>query len=354
VRILVTGGGGYIGSHTVLALLETGFDVVVMDNFGNSDPEALVRVQALAGRTAEVNWGDVRDRCFLRRVFSGARIDAVIHFAAHKAVGESVALPLEYYENNIVSLLGLLEVMRDAGCHRLIFSSSATVYGTASEPPFSETAPLGASSPYGRTKLFAEEILRDVAAADARWKIALLRYFNPVGAHASGQIGEMPQGTPNNLFPYVTQVAIGARPHLRVFGDDYPTPDGTGVRDYIHVCDLGEGHVAAVAALDRIQGAEAINLGTGRGYSVLEVIRAFEAASGRAVPFEIVARRPGDVAVSLADPRKAATLLGWTARRDLTAMCEDGWRWQQMNPMGFGEPAVALANSAAKFQALGD
>lgn len=335
MTILVTGGAGYIGSHTVLALLEAGYDVVSVDNYCNSSPESLRRVRELAGREFAVEQGDCRDRATLEALFAKYRIDAVIHFAALKAVGESVGKPLEYYANNLGALTTVLAAMRGAGCARLIFSSSATVYGSASEPPFAEEAPLEATNPYGRTKLFAEEILRDLAKADPKWRIALLRYFNPVGAHPSGRIGEAPQGIPNNLFPYVSRVAVGTLPELSVYGGDYPTPDGTGVRDYIHVCDLAEGHVAAIGALDRLQGAEAINLGTGRGYSVLEVVNSFAAASGRPVPYKIVARRPGDVAVSLAKAGKAQALLGWSAKYDLAAMCSDSWRWQQANPQGF-------------------
>jgi UDP-glucose 4-epimerase len=335
MKILVTGGAGYIGSHTVLALLQAGYDVVTVDNYCNSSPESLRRVGELTGRAFAVEQGDCRDRNTLSALFRKHRIDAVIHFAALKAVGESVNKPLEYYANNLGSLTTLLDVMREAGCFRLVFSSSATVYGAASEPPFAEDAPLEATNPYGRTKLFAEEILRDVAKADPKWKIALLRYFNPVGAHPSGRIGEAPQGIPNNLMPYVARVAVGTLPQLSVYGSDYPTPDGTGVRDYIHVCDLAEGHVAAIGALDQLQGAEAINLGTGRGNSVLEVVNAFAAASGRPVPYKIVARRPGDVAVSLANPAKAKTVLNWATKRDLAAMCADSWRWQSANPRGF-------------------
>ena len=333
--ILVTGGAGYIGSHTVLALLQAGHEVVAADNFCNSHPESLRRVRELAGRDFAIERVDFRDRPAVEALFSRHKIEAVIHFAALKAVGESVAKPLEYYANNLVSLTTLLEGMRTAGCFRMVFSSSATVYGTASEPPFAETAPLEATNPYGRTKLFAEEILRDLALADPRWRIALLRYFNPVGAHPSGRIGESPQGIPNNLLPYVSRVAAGTLPQLSVYGDDYPTPDGTGVRDYIHVCDLAEGHVSAVSALDRLPGAEAINLGTGRGYSVLEVIAAFATASGRPISYKIVPRRPGDVAVSLANSAKAQAVLGWTGQLDLAAMCADSWRWQSQNPKGF-------------------
>lgn len=338
MHVLVTGGAGYIGSHTILALLQAGYEVVAVDNYCNSSPESLRRVRELAGRDFAVEQADCRDRATLEAIFRTHSIGAVIHFAALKAVGASVSKPLEYYANNLGSLTTLLEVMRGAGCHRLVFSSSATVYGNASEPPFAETAPLEATNPYGRTKLFAEEILRDVAKADPKWKIALLRYFNPVGAHPSGRIGEAPQGIPNNLMPYVARVAVGTLPQLSVYGNDYPTPDGTGVRDYIHVCDLAEGHVAAIGALDRLQGAEAINLGTGRGYSVLEVVAAFSAASGRPVPYKIVARRPGDVAVSLANPEKAKALLSWSTRHGLAAMCRDAWNWQSQNPSGFSNP----------------
>ena len=333
--ILVTGGAGYIGSHTTLALLQAGYEVVVVDNYCNSSPESLRRVRELAGRDFAVEQADCRDRAALEALFAKHRIEAVIHFAALKAVGESVSRPLEYYANNLGALTTLLDVIRGAGCHRLVFSSSATVYGNASEPPFAETAPLEATNPYGRTKLFAEEILRDVAKAEPKWKIALLRYFNPVGAHPSGRIGEAPQGIPNNLMPYVARVAVGTLPQLSVYGNDYPTPDGTGVRDYIHVCDLAEGHVAAIGALDRLHGAEVINLGAGRGYSVLDIVNAFAAASGRPVPYKLVARRPGDVAVSLANPSKAKALLRWSTKRDLAAMCADSWRWQQENPRGF-------------------
>ena len=337
MNVLITGGAGYIGSHTALCLLQAGHDVVAVDNYCNSSPEPLRRVRYLAKRDLTTEQIDCCDREVLRSVFSRHRIDAVIHFAALKAVGESVKIPLRYYANNLESLSNLVSVMSEAECFRLVFSSSATVYGNASTPPFSETAPLQATSPYGRTKLFGEDILRDVAAADGRWRIALLRYFNPVGAHASGLIGESPLSMPNNLMPYVARVALGTLPHLEVYGDDYPTSDGSGVRDYIHVCDLAEGHVAAVDAIEKLRGAVAINLGTGRGYSVLEMVRAFATASGRNVPYLITPRRPGDVATSLADPRKAQAVLGWSAKMDILAMCADTWRWQLANPMGFYE-----------------
>ena len=335
MAILVTGGAGFIGSHTTLALLEAGYEVVVVDNFCNSDPEALRRVEKLTGRGFPVHRCDLRERAAMESIFRQHKIDSVIHFAALKAVGESVAKPLEYYANNLGALMVLLEAMRNAGCRRMIFSSSATVYSTTSEPPFREDAPLGAANPYGRTKLFAEEILRDMAGSDDRWRIILLRYFNPVGAHPSGLIGESPEGIPNNLFPYLTQVAVGTLPELKVFGGDYPTPDGTGIRDYIHVCDLSEGHVAALRAIDRMSGVDAINLGTGRGCSVLDVVHSFEAVIGRKIPFRIVSRRPGDVATSLADPSRAEAVLGWRTRRGLDDMCRDAWRWQERNPRGY-------------------
>jgi UDP-glucose 4-epimerase len=335
MRVLVTGGAGYIGSHTVLSLVKAGHDVVAVDSYQNSSPESLRRVQQLAGKPFFVEQLDCCDKAALSDLFAKHPIDVVVHFAALKAVGESVRLPLHYYKNNLDSLTNLVAVMGEAGCFRLVFSSSATVYGNASTPPFSEAAPLEATSPYGRTKLFGEEFLRDIAHADARWRVALLRYFNPVGAHESGLIGESPAGIPNNLMPYVAQVALGAMPHLDIYGDDYATPDGTGVRDYIHVCDLAEGHVAAVEAIQRLAGCNAINLGSGRGYSVLEVVQAFAAAAGRQVPYRIAPRRPGDVAVSVADPSKARAILGWQTRLDLFAMCADTWRWQVTNPAGY-------------------
>jgi UDP-glucose 4-epimerase len=292
-------------------------------------------VGEIAGRTFPIYEIDVRDRTALGRVFATHRIDAVIHFAGLKAVGESVEKPLAYYDNNLWSTISLVETMAARGCFRLVFSSSATVYGESKELPLREAAPLSATNPYGRTKLFIEEMLRDVAHADARWKIALLRYFNPVGAHASGRIGEDPNGIPNNLFPYVAQVAVGRLAELKVYGGDYPTPDGTGVRDYIHVCDLAHGHIRAVKCVDGFSGAEAVNLGTGRGYSVLEVIAAFERAAGRKLPYRIVARRPGDVPACYADPQKARERLGWQAQRGLDDMCRDSWRWQSQNPDGY-------------------
>ena len=325
MNILVTGGAGYIGSHTLVALLEAGHHAVVVDNYANSKPEALDRVRQITGLTFAQYEMDVRDAAGLRRVFSEHEIDAAIHFAGLKAVGESVQKPLEYYDNNIVSTLLLLEAMRKAGCYNLVFSSSATVYGEPEKLPLTEDAPLSATNPYGRTKLYVEEILRDLAKSDERWRIALLRYFNPVGAHASGLIGEDPKGIPNNLFPYIARVAVGILPELHVFGADYPTPDGTGVRDFIHVCDLAEGHVAAVQNILKLHGAEPINLGTGKGYSVLDAIKAFEKAAGKSIPHTISARRPGDVAACYAAPQKAERLLAWKAKRGLGVMCNDHW-----------------------------
>ncbi len=334
--ILVTGGAGYIGSHTCVELLAAGYEVLVVDNFSNSKPEALRRVEEIAGRKLGAFYrADIRDKAALREVFKAHAIDAVIHFAALKAVGESVAKPLMYYENNIAGTVALAEVMAEAGVKSLVFSSSATVYGDPASVPIREDFPTGPTNPYGRTKWMMEFVLSDLAAADPEWRVALLRYFNPVGAHASGRIGEDPNGLPNNLMPYVSQVAVGRLPQLRVFGGDYPTPDGTGVRDYIHVVDLAVGHVAAVRRLTERQGVLTVNLGTGRGYSVIEVVKAFEKASGRPVPFEIVARRPGDVAQCYAEPGLAERELGWRAERGIDEMCADAWRWQSSNPEGY-------------------
>lgn len=331
----MTGGAGYIGSHTALCLLQAGLDVVVVDNLVNSSVESLRRVEELAGRTLRFRQCDLLDRDTLGSVFDNDKFDAVIHFAGLKAVGESVAEPLLYYKNNVVGTLNLLESMEVAGVRKLVFSSSATVYGTSEEVPLIEKSPLDATNPYGRTKEQIEDILSDLAAADARWSVALLRYFNPVGAHESGRIGEDPQGTPNNLLPFVAQVAVGRRDKVRVFGNDYPTPDGTGVRDYIHVMDLAGGHVAALNYLQSRTGTFRWNLGTGRGTSVLEVIAAFSAAAGRAVAYDFAPRRPGDAAVSYADASAALADLGWAARRSLAQMCEDHWRWQANNPHGY-------------------
>ncbi len=333
--ILLTGATGYIGSHTWLALLAAGHDVVGLDDFSNSSPVVLERLRELSGHEPAFVRASVTDRGALDALFGAHRIDAVVHFAAFKAVGESTQQPLRYYANNLGGLLTLCEAMQAAGVTRLVFSSSATVYGQPDRLPIREDAATGATNPYGRSKLVAEQLLADIGAAEPGWQNACLRYFNPVGAHASGRIGEDPRGTPNNLMPYVAQVAVGRRAQLSVFGQDYDTPDGTGVRDYIHVLDLAEGHVAAVAWLLSNPGSLTVNLGTGRGYSVLELIRAFESASGRPVPFQVVARRPGDVAACYADPSLARSALGWTATRDLDAMCVDSWRWQSMNPQGF-------------------
>lgn len=334
--ILVTGGAGYIGSHTCVELLLAGYDVVVVDNLCNSKPESLVRVQQIAGRELKAfHHIDIADRDALRDVFGAHSIDAVIHFAALKAVGESVAQPLRYYGNNISGTVVLAETMAEAGVKALVFSSSATVYGDPASVPIREDFPTGPTNPYGRTKWMMEYVLRDVAAADPAWRVALLRYFNPVGAHPSGRIGEDPNGIPNNLMPFVSQVAVGKRAKLSVFGGDYPTPDGTGVRDYIHVVDLAVGHVKALQRLSQREGVLTLNLGTGRGYSVLEVVQAFERASGRKVPYEIVARRPGDVAQCYAETLLAERELGWRAERGIEEMCADSWRWQSNNPDGY-------------------
>ncbi len=333
-RILLTGATGFIGSHTWLALLAAGFRVVGVDDFSNSSPEVLNRLRGLSGTEPEFVRADVCDAAAMAEVFAGEAIDAVVHFAAFKAVGESTAKPLDYYANNIGGLLTLARTMADHGCKTLVFSSSATVYGRPESLPLREDAALSATNPYGATKLIGENILRDVELADPQWRIALLRYFNPVGAHGSGLIGEDPRGTPNNLLPFVAQVAVGRRERLQVFGNDYETPDGTGVRDYIHVLDLAEGHVQALRYLLDRQRSITANLGTGRGHSVLEVVRAFERASGAKVPCDFVARRPGDVAASYADVSLANELLQWHATRDLDTMCADSWRWQRMNPNG--------------------
>lgn len=334
--ILVTGGAGYIGSHTCVELLAAGYDVVVVDNLSNSKPEALKRVEEIAGRKLAAFYRvDIRDKAALRALFGAHLIDAVIHFAALKAVGESVAKPLMYYDNNIAGTVALAEVMAEAGVKSLVFSSSATVYGDPASVPIREDFPTGPTNPYGRTKWMMELVLSDLAAADPEWRVALLRYFNPVGAHASGRIGEDPNGLPNNLMPYVSQVAVGRLPQLRVFGGDYATPDGTGVRDYIHVVDLAVGHVAAVRRLSERTGVLTVNLGTGQGYSVIDVVKAFEKASGRPVPYEIAPRRPGDVAQCYAEPTLAETELGWRATRGIEEMCADAWRWQSSNPQGY-------------------
>jgi UDP-glucose 4-epimerase len=336
-NVLLTGGAGYIGSHTCVEVIAAGWNAVVIDNLCNSSAVAIDRIAKIAGRRPAFIEADIRDRAALDRVFADHAIDAVVHFAGLKAVGESVAQPLRYYDNNVAGTLILAEAMRDHRVKRIAFSSSATVYGTAETMPLDEDSPLGAINPYGRSKLMVEEMLTDVAASDPDWHVMLLRYFNPVGAHESGEIGEDPVGIPNNLMPFVAQVAVGRRKQLAVFGNDYPTPDGTGVRDYIHVVDLALGHVAA---LRKVMAPDAppvttVNLGTGRGHTVLEVLKAFEQASGRKIPYEIVARRPGDVAQCYAAVARARDLLGWEAKRELKAMCADAWRWQSANPEGF-------------------
>ena len=334
-RILLTGATGYIGSHTWLALLEAGFDVVGVDNFANSSPKVIERLAELAGRTPRFERVDVCDRAALRAVFAAHAIDAVVHFAAHKAVGESVQKPLEYYHNNIGGLINTARVMEAHGVHKLVFSSSATVYGQPDKLPITEDSPLATTNPYGTTKLMGEQLLRDLEHNQPDWRVAYLRYFNPVGAHPSGRIGEHPGGVPNNLMPYVSQVAVGTLEHLRVFGDDYDTPDGTGVRDYIHVVDLAEGHVAALRHLLDGGASHTMNLGTGQGSSVLDVVRTFEAASGRKIPYRVLPRRAGDVAACYADPSLAQRLLGWRARHTLHDMCAHAWAWQRDNPQGF-------------------
>ncbi|KAA6184940.1 UDP-glucose 4-epimerase GalE [Thiohalocapsa marina] len=336
MKVLVTGGAGFIGSHTAVELLSAGHDVVVVDNLCNSKLIALDRVQEICGRALQFEQADVRDTAALRTLFQRHAVDAVVHFAGLKAVGESTTLPLDYYDNNVNGTLCLCRAMAEAGVKRLVFSSSATVYGDPASVPIREDFLLSATNPYGRTKLFVEQILRDLHGADPQWDIALLRYFNPVGAHASGRIGEDPNGIPNNLMPYITQVAVGKLPRLRVFGDDYDTPDGTGVRDYIHVVDLAQGHLAALQRLSARPGLLTCNLGTGRGYSVLEMVRAFERVTGRAVPYEVVPRRPGDIACCYADPALARSELGWQASRGIDDMVADGWRWQRQNPDGYG------------------
>ena len=338
MNVLVTGGAGYIGSHTCLELLECGYGVIVIDNLCNSNPKSLQRVEQLTGKPITFYEGDVRDEALLRKIFTSHDIGCVIHFAGLKAVGESVAKPWEYYDNNLNSTLTLTKVMRDVGMKNIIFSSSATVYTADNEMPLRETSRTGnCTNPYGWTKYMTEQILSGLAHSDPEWSIVLLRYFNPIGAHASGLIGEDPRGTPNNLMPYITQVAVGRRDHLSVFGNDYDTHDGTGVRDYIHVVDLAKGHVAAVEYAAKTKGCEVFNLGTGVGYSVLDMVKSFEEANGVAVPYEITARRPGDIATCYADPTKSAEVLGWKAEETLADMCRDSWNWQSQNPMGFGE-----------------
>ncbi len=338
MAILITGGNGYIGSHTCVELLNAGYDIVVLDNFCNSNPEVARRVQALTGKVYPLIEGDIRDEACLRQLFATHKIDAVIHFAGLKAVGESTAKPQLYYDNNVAGTLTLCRVMAEAGCKRIVFSSSATVYNADLPPCRREGMPTGGvSNPYGRTKYMIEEILGDLCAADPEWSAVLLRYFNPIGAHESGRIGEDPTGIPNNLMPYISQVAIGKREQLSVFGDDYNTPDGTGVRDYLHVVDLARGHLCAVEYALTHTGAEPFNLGTGVGYSVLDIVHAFEEANGITIPYVIAPRRPGDIDEFYADPSKAAAILGWRAEKDLQDMCRDSWHWQSQNPNGYGD-----------------
>ncbi len=336
-KILVTGGAGFIGSHTTLALLEVGLEVVVLDNLSNSSDIALRRVEDICGKSLTFIEGDIRNSQILDDLFNEHRISAVLHFAGLKAVGQSVRMPLNYYDNNVVGSISLFNAMARAGVFNLVFSSSATVYGEPTQMPISEDFPTGIpTNPYGRSKLMVEDVLRDLSLSDPRWSVGLLRYFNPVGAHESGIIGEDPNGIPNNLLPYVSQVAIGKLKHLSVFGNDYPTPDGTGVRDYIHVQDLADGHLCALQKILQTNGVNIWNLGTGIGYSVLEIIRAFEEASGRAVPYQVVERRSGDIAQCWAAPEKATRELGWSAKRNLLDMMTDTWRWQLGNPQGYG------------------
>ena len=343
MTVLLTGGAGFIGSHTAVQFLAAGRDIVIVDNLDNSNPEAVVRIEEISGRRVPFHIIDLRNREALDAVFRAYPIESVIHFAGRKAVGESVEQPMLYYQHNIIGTLMLCDVMAARSVKKMVFSSSCTVYGEPAQIPVTEECPIGeVTNPYARTKLMIEEILRDLHLADPAWSIALLRYFNPVGAHPSGRIGEDPQGIPNNLMPFVAQVAVGKRPHLNVFGNDYPTPDGTGIRDYIHVVDLADGHLAALRRLEAIAGGINIwNLGTGRGYSVLEVVAAFEKACGRPIPYRIAPRRAGDIPQTYADPAKAERELGWKAKHSLDEMCTDAWRWQEQNPNGFsGSPTT--------------
>jgi UDP-glucose 4-epimerase len=335
MKILVTGGAGYIGSHTCVELLNSGYEVIVIDNLSNSKEESLKRVQKITGKKLKFYKEDLLDKKALAAIFAKSKIDSVIHFAGLKAVGESVQIPLKYYHNNVTGTLILLEAMNEYNIKNIVFSSSATVYGDPHKVPITEDFPLSVTNPYGRSKLMIEDILRDLYVADKEMNIAILRYFNPVGSHKSGAIGESPNDIPNNLMPYVAQVAVGKLPALNVFGNDYPTPDGTGVRDYIHVVDLAIGHIYALKKLVSKPGIVTYNLGTGRGYSVLEMVKAFEKASGKNIPYKITARRPGDIAACYADPSKAKKEMGWSADRDIDEMCADVWRWQSANPSGY-------------------
>jgi len=346
MMILVTGGAGYIGSHAVLELLMAGHDVLVLDNLCNGSEVALARVEHLAGRRVQFVKGDVRNRALLNALFASYPVTAVLHFAGLKAVGESVREPLRYYETNVSGSITLCQAMAEAGLFKLVFSSSATVYGDAPRLPITEQSPTGLpASPYGQSKLMAENVLKGLAASDPRWSIGLLRYFNPIGAHASGLIGEDPHGLPNNLLPYMLQVAVGRRRQLNVYGADYPTPDGTGVRDYIHVVDLAKGHLRALERLDAVQGVSTWNLGTGHGYSVRQMILAFEQVIGRPLPHVYKARRAGDIAQCWSDPSKARTELGWTAEKDLLTMLGDAWRWQRRNPQGYASGRIATSQA---------
>ncbi|KKK38790.1 UDP-galactose-4-epimerase [Mesobacillus campisalis] len=335
MKILVTGGAGYIGSHAAVELLNNGYEIVIVDNLSNSQMESINRVKELTGKEFPFYQYDLLDRDSLDKLFETHKFDAVMHFAGLKAVGESVSIPLKYYHNNLTGTIILCEVMAKHNVKKMVFSSSATVYGHPERVPIDESFPLSATNPYGRTKLMIEEILRDLHVSDSSWRIALLRYFNPIGAHESGRIGENPNGIPNNLMPYITQVAIGKREQLSVFGNDYETHDGTGVRDYIHVVDLVKGHLKALEYLEKNEGIETFNLGTGAGYSVLELVDAVSSVAGKKIPYQIVDRRPGDIGVCYADPEKAEKLLGWRAEKNLQDMCEDSWRWQSQNPNGF-------------------
>ena len=338
MAIFVTGGTGFIGSHTVISLLQSGFDVVILDNLCNSSAKILPRLQQISGKSVPFYEGDIRDREILRQIFVEHDIDSVIHFAGLKAVGESVAEPMRYYDNNVSGSLVLAEEMARAGVFNIVFSSSATVYGDPGTVPYAEDMKPGdTTNPYGTSKAMVERILTDIQKSDPRWSVILLRYFNPIGAHQSGLIGEHPNGIPNNLLPYICQVAGGKLPYLSVFGDDYPTPDGTGMRDYIHVMDLAEGHVAAMKAKSHVPGVHLLNLGSGRAYSVLEIVRAFEAASGLTIPYQIKPRREGDLACVYADPTYTKQQTGWETKRDLTQMMEDAWRWVSRNPNGYGD-----------------
>lgn len=337
MSILVTGGAGYIGSHTCVLLLEAGYDVVVLDNLSNSSAKSIDRVEKITGKKIKFYECDILDRAGMRAIFEQNKIDAVIHFAGLKAVGESVAIPLKYYENNITGTLHLLEVMQEFGVKKMVFSSSATVYGLTDKMPLTEDLPTSANSPYGQTKLMIEQILTDLCVSDKDWSIVLLRYFNPVGAHESGTIGENPKGIPNNLMPYITQVALGKLKELSIFGNDYPTKDGTGVRDYIHVVDLADGHIKALDKIKTQNGVMIYNLGTGIGYSVLDLVKAFEEANGVKVNYKIAPRRPGDVTICYADASKAKTELGWEAKKNIVDMCRDSWNWQKNNPNGYDD-----------------